>query len=391
MKTVVVLGATGSIGKQALEVLAHAKADISVYALTAHRNVGCLFDQCCVFKPKFAVLTDHAQAKALEARLKAAKLPTQVYAGSQACVDLVQSAEVDAVIQGIVGSAGLASTFAAANAGKTIYTANKESLVMGGHIFMETLKSSGAQLYPLDSEHQAVMQCLPSDYSLVSGLPESVTRITLTASGGPFRTRALNTFDAITPEEACAHPTWSMGEKISVDCATMVNKALELIEAHYLFGCDYDMLNAVIHPQSQVHASVTYACGKTLAQAAPADMRLTIAHGLGIPAATFNVPPIDWVKVGALTFDAIDAQRYPAFYFILEAAKRHPGYAIIANAANEALVQAFLKGTLPFTGIAHGIEQALMSIQPHPITSLEAITDLHEVTLQRLTEQGVYV
>ncbi len=369
------LGATGSIGQQTLSVIQSTFPECEVYALTAHRNLNLLFEQCLLVRPRYVVIGTTAACADFQVRLKQAGLGTIVLAGKNALIEVASATEVDGVIAAIVGGAGLAPTMAATQAGKRILLANKESLVMAGHLLMQTAAKQGATILPLDSEHHALWQCLPTDY-LPGQTVSNVKHLTLTASGGPFRTRDLNTFESITPTEACAHPTWVMGQKISIDSATMVNKALEVIEAHYLFHCPYEKIKTLIHPQSVIHGSVTYEDGMTLAQAAPADMRLTIACALAWPKhSQYRVPPLDWLAASPLTFEVIDDVRYPCFNLILQAATCDSAR-IVANAANEIAVQDFLAGKCAFTDIYKRIAQALETHTATPVDTLDAILAL---------------
>jgi 1-deoxy-D-xylulose-5-phosphate reductoisomerase len=372
---IAILGATGSIGRSTLDVIARHPDRFRAYALTANTQAEELFELCVALRPPLAVLADVRAAAKLRARLAAAAVPTEVLAGEAGLVAIVERPEVDAVMAAIVGAAGLASTLAAARAGKRVLLANKEALVMAGPIFMAAVGASGAQLLPIDSEHNAIFQCLPP--RAVAGLePCGVRRILLTGSGGPFRTRSLADLAAVTPEEACAHPTWSMGRKISVDSATMMNKALEIIEAHWLFRAPAARIEVVVHPQSVVHSMVEYADGSVIAQLGHPDMRTPIAQALAHPdRIEAGVPPLDLGRLGALTFEAPDFARFRALalaYDVLAAGGTAPA---IFNAANEVAVAAFLHGALPFVRITDVIETALARV---PVAAAASVEDILE-------------
>jgi 1-deoxy-D-xylulose-5-phosphate reductoisomerase len=372
---IAILGATGSIGRSTLDVIARHPDRFRAYALTANTQVDELFELCVALRAPLAALADARAAAKLRARLVAAAVPTEVLAGEAGLVAVAERPEVDAVMAAIVGAAGLAPTLAAARAGKRVLLANKEALVMAGPIFMAAVRASGAQLLPIDSEHNAIFQCLPP--SAAGGLePCGVRRILLTGSGGPFRTRSLAELASVTPEEACAHPTWSMGRKISVDSATMMNKALEIIEAHWLFRAPAARIEVVVHPQSVVHSMVEYADGSVIAQLGHPDMRTPIAQALAHPdRIEAGVPPLDLGRLGALTFEAPDFTRFRALalaYDVLAAGGTAPA---IFNAANEVAVAAFLSGALPFVRITDVIEAALARV---PVAAAASVEDILE-------------
>jgi len=372
---VAILGATGSIGRSTLDVIARHPDRFRAYALTANTQVDELFELCVALRPPLAALADARAADTLRARLAAAAVPTEVFAGAAGLVALAQWPEVDAVMAAIVGAAGLAPTLGAARAGKKLLLANKEALVMAGPIFMAAVRASGAQLLPIDSEHNAIFQCLPPRAS--SGLADcGVRRILLTGSGGPFRTRSLAELAGVTPDEACAHPNWSMGRKISVDSATMMNKALEIIEAHWLFRAPPAQIEVVVHPQSVVHSMVEYADGSVIAQLGHPDMRTPIAQALAYPdRVEAGVPSLDLSRLGALTFEAPDFARFRALalaYDVLAAGGTAPA---IFNAANEVAVAAFLRGTLPFARITDVIEAALAGVPAAAAANVEDILE----------------
>jgi 1-deoxy-D-xylulose-5-phosphate reductoisomerase len=372
---IAILGATGSIGRSTLDVIARHPDRFRAYAVTANTQAEELFELCVALRPPLAALADARAAAQLRARLVAAAVATEVLAGEAGLVAVAERPEVDAVMAAIVGAAGLAPTLAAARAGKRVLLANKEALVMAGPIFMAAVRASGAQLLPIDSEHNAIFQCLPP--SAAAGLePCGVRRILLTGSGGPFRTRSLAELAAVTPEEACAHPIWSMGRKISVDSATMMNKALEIIEAHWLFRAPAARIEVVVHPQSVVHSMVEYADGSVIAQLGHPDMRTPIAQALAHPdRIEAGVPPLDLGRLGALTFEAPDFTRFRALalaYDVLAAGGTAPA---IFNAANEVAVAAFLRGALPFVRITDVIETALGRV---PVAAAASVEDILE-------------
>jgi 1-deoxy-D-xylulose-5-phosphate reductoisomerase len=358
-ENVTILGATGSIGRSTLDVIARHPDRFRAFALTANTDVEGLFELCLAHRPRLAVLTDDAHAAILRKKLAAAGACTEVLAGPGGLVEAVARPEPDAVMAAIVGAAGLEPTLAAARAGKKVLLANKEALVMAGPMFMAAVRAHGAILLPIDSEHNAIFQCLPPRGA--EGLEvHGVRRILLTGSGGPFRTRPLAELAHVTPDEACAHPTWAMGRKISVDSATMMNKALEIIEARWLFDAAPARIEVVVHPQSVVHSMVEYADGSVIAQLGHPDMRTPIAQALAYPQRIdAGVPPLDLARLGALTFEAPDFARFRALalaYQVLEAGGTAPA---VFNAANEIAVAAFLDGMLPFPRITEVIETAL--------------------------------
>jgi len=349
LKRITVLGSTGSIGTNTLDVLGRHTDRFTVFALTAAKQVDLLFKQCVAFKPQWAVMTDIAAAQELKDRLQAAGLTTQVASGASALVDVSQDEAVDVVMGAIVGAAGLPPCLAAAAAGKQLLLANKEALVVGGDLFMATVQEGGGALLPIDSEHSAIFQSLPDDRS---SWARRVDKIILTASGGPFRTRDPATFHDITPEQAVAHPNWVMGQKISVDSATMMNKALEVIEAHYLFGLPPERLEVVIHPQSIVHSMVQYHDTSIVAQLGTADMRVPIAYGLSYPErVTSGAAPLNFETLSQLTFERPDPARFPGLQLAWAALKGRAGSTAVLNAANEIAVDAFLTGRIRFDQI----------------------------------------
>ena len=354
-----ILGSTGSIGESTLDVVSRHPEKFRVFALAGHKQVEKLAAQCRTFRPEYAVVADAEHAARLEALLKRDGTATQVLHGAQALVDVASADEVSGVMCAIVGAAGLPSALAAAQKGKTIYLANKETLVVSGALFMETAHANGAAVLPIDSEHNAIFQVLPRDYT--GRLNEhGIRSIILTASGGPFLTADLGTFDNITPAQAVKHPNWSMGRKISIDSATMMNKGLELIEAHWLFNCPPDKLEVVIHPQSVIHSMVRYRDGSVLAQLGNPDMRTPIAYCLGLPERIDSgVGDLDFDALSALTFQKPDFDRFPCLKLAYEAMNAGGAAPCVLNAANEAAVAAFLDGQIKFTDIAKTVAHCL--------------------------------
>ena len=373
VRSVTILGSTGSIGVNTLDVIARHPDRFQVFALSASSRVEELALQCQKFHPHFAALADATRAEALRARLKAAGCDTEVLAGDNALSEVAAHADTDVVMAAIVGAAGLQSTLAAARAGKTVLLANKEALVMAGRIFMNAVHENGATLLPIDSEHNAIFQSLPRKFG--DGLSKvGVRKIILTASGGPFRAWSLNELHSVTPDQACAHPNWVMGRKISVDSATMMNKGLEVIEAHWLFNAPADMIEVVVHPQSIVHSMVEYLDGSVIAQMGNPDMRTPIAYGLGFPdRIDAGVSPLDLAKAGKLEFSAINVERFPCIRLAYEALRLGGTAPAVLNAANELAVEAFLNGALAFTDIPRVIEDVLGD------TTISPATTLHDV------------
>ena len=354
-----ILGSTGSIGESTLDVVSRHPEKFRVFALAGHRQVGKLATQCKQFRPEYAVVGDTDHAAELEKKLKQEGISTQVLYGSQALIDIASADEVSGVMCAIVGAAGLPSALAAAQKGKTIYLANKETLVVSGALFMETARQNGATVLPIDSEHNAIFQVLPRDYT--GRLNEhGINSIILTASGGPFLNTDLSTFDSITPEQAVKHPNWSMGRKISVDSASMMNKGLELIEAHWLFNCPPEKLEVVIHPQSVIHSMVRYRDGSVLAQLGNPDMRTPIAYCLGLPERIDSgVGELDFGALSALTFQKPDFNRFPCLKLAYQAMNAGGAAPCVLNAANEVAVAAFLDKRIKFTDIAKVVAYCL--------------------------------
>ena len=354
-----ILGSTGSIGENTLDVVSRHPEKFRVFALAGHRQVDKLAAQCKQFRPEYAVVGDAGHAAELEKKLKQESISTQVLYGVQALIDVASADEVSGVMCAIVGAAGLPSALAAAQKGKTIYLANKETLVVSGALFMETARQNGATVLPIDSEHNAIFQVLPRDYT--GRLNEhGINSIILTASGGPFLNTDLSTFDSITPEQAVKHPNWSMGRKISVDSASMMNKGLELIEAHWLFNCPPEKLEVVIHPQSVIHSMVRYRDGSVLAQLGNPDMRTPIAYCLGLPERIDSgVDELDFGALSALTFQKPDFDRFPCLKLAYQAMNAGGAAPCVLNAANEVAVAAFLDKRIKFTDIAKVVAHCL--------------------------------
>ena len=374
MQLVTILGSTGSIGTSTLDVLARHPERYKVFALTAATQVELLLAQCQQFSPRFAVMTSADHAQQLERRVRELGLAVEVLAGPQALCDVSTDAAVDAVMGAIVGAAGLAPCLAAARAGKKLMLANKEALVVGGDLFMDAVRTGGATLLPIDSEHSAIFQSLPED---PTAWARRVQKIVLTASGGPFRTRDPATLAAVTPAEACAHPNWVMGRKISVDSATMMNKALEVIEARYLFGLAPAQIEVVIHPQSVIHSMVQYTDSSVVAQLGTPDMRVPIAYGLSWPERMASgAAALDFSNLAALTFEKPDNERFPGLHLAWDALAGPTGSTAVLNAANEVAVAAFLDGRLRFDqihAVNHATLQAMVPSKPQSLDDLLAI------------------
>ncbi|MBF1292962.1 MAG: 1-deoxy-D-xylulose-5-phosphate reductoisomerase [Neisseria sp.] len=381
-----ILGSTGSIGESTLDVVSRHPEKFRVFALAGHKQVEKLAVQCRTFSPEYAVVADAEHAARLEALLKRDGAATQVLHGAQALVDVASADEVSGVMCAIVGAAGLPSALAAAQKGKTIYLANKETLVVSGALFMETARANGAAVLPIDSEHNAIFQVLPRDYT--GRLNEhGIRSIILTASGGPFLTADLGTFDSITPAQAVKHPNWSMGRKISVDSATMMNKGLELIEAHWLFNCPPDKLEVVIHPQSVIHSMVRYRDGSVLAQLGNPDMRTPIAYCLGLPERIDSgVGDLDFDALSALTFQKPDFDRFPCLKLAYEAMNAGGAAPCVLNAANEAAVAAFLDGQIKFTDIAKTVAHCLAQNFSDDLGNIENLLAQDAVTRRQAQE-----
>lgn len=373
MQSIVVLGSTGSIGRNTLDVIARHPDRYRVLALAAHSRIDLLETQIRAFAPVYAVVVDPVAAETLRQRVVSAGLKTEILAGSDALKTLVSLPEVDTVMAAIVGAAGLPSAMAAAEAGKRVLLANKEALVMAGEVFMNAVRQSGAVLLPIDSEHNAIFQSLPADYRQ-NPAQHGIAHIILTASGGPFRGYDRARLAGVTPEQAVSHPKWSMGRKISVDSATLMNKGLEVIEAHYLFGIPPDKINVVVHPQSTIHSLVQYVDGSVLAELGAPDMRTPIAHALAWPERiTSGVDMLDLVACGSFDFMAPDQQAFPCLRLAFEALSHGGSAPAILNAANEVAVAAFLEGRIGFLQIAEVIETTLNAIDNGPVRHLDDV------------------
>jgi len=373
IQNVAILGATGSIGASTLDVVARHPSRFRVVALTAHRQVDELAELCARHRPDYACVADASRAPRLRDRLAATGVDCKVLAGEAGLVEVASLPEVDCVMAAIVGAAGLRSTLAAAGAGHKLLLANKEALVIAGPVFMKRVRTSGTTLLPIDSEHNAIFQCLPP-FASGNLAQKGIRRILLTGSGGPFRKRARAELHRVTPEEACAHPNWVMGRKISVDSATMMNKGLEVIEAHWLFGAEPKQIEVVIHPQSVVHSMVEYVDGSVIAQLGHPDMRTPIAQALAYPERIdAGVSSLDFFGTGTLSFERPDFERFPALnlaYAALEAGGAAPA---VLNAANEIAVAAFLEGRLPFLRITSVIEETLAGAPTNPVATLDDV------------------
>lgn len=375
---IAVLGSTGSIGTQTLDVIARHPDRFEVFALSAARQVDLMLQQCARFRPTLAVMADAAAANELASRLAAEGLPTRVLQGAGALEEVAAHPRVDAVMAAIVGAAGLASCLAAARAGKRLLLANKEALVVGGDVFLQAVREGGARLLPIDSEHSAIFQSLPEDPATWDA---RVDKIILTASGGPFRTWEPARLRDVTPEQACAHPNWVMGRKISVDSATMMNKALEVIEARYLFGLPPERLEVVIHPQSVIHSMVQYRDTSVVAQLGTPDMRVPIAYGLAWPERVASgAQPLDFSKLADMAFESLDSRghraRFPGLQLAWDSLRAPSGTTAVLNAANEIAVEAFLAGRIRFDQI-HALNlatlEAVVPARPASLADLLAL------------------
>jgi 1-deoxy-D-xylulose-5-phosphate reductoisomerase len=357
-----ILGATGSVGAATLDVVARHPDRYRVVALTGGRRISELLAACLAHRPRYAVVTEEAAARDLAQRLRAEGLSTEVLCGPKALVDIAAHPEVDTVMAAIVGAAGLAPCLAAARAGKRLLLANKEALVVGGRLFVDAVSDGGATLLPIDSEHSAIFQCLPEDRTTWHA---RIDHIVLTASGGPFRGRDPASLAEVTPEQACAHPNFSMGRKISVDSATLMNKALEMIEARWLFDLAPEQIRVVVHPQQIVHSMVAYRDASVVAQLGTPDMRVPIAVGLAWPERIVSgSAELDWTTLPPLTFEAADRALYPALALADRALAGPDGTSVVLNAANEVAVESFLAGTIRFDAILRSVSHAVDTLAP---------------------------
>jgi 1-deoxy-D-xylulose-5-phosphate reductoisomerase len=393
MRHICVLGSTGSIGVNTLQVVRSHPDLFTVKALTAHSNIEVLAKQCIEFKPELAVVGSASAAEALQDLLKAAHIKTDVQYGPQALAIASTLASVDTVMAAIVGAAGLVPTIEAAKLGKRILLANKESLVMAGDIFMAAIAQSGAELLPIDSEHNAIYQCLPDANTSNGGARGQygslgVKEILLTASGGPFRNYSVDQLASVTPDQACAHPNWVMGRKISVDSATMMNKGLEVIEAHYLFGLPAEQIKVLIHPQSVIHSMVRYLDGSVIAQLGQPDMKTPIAYGLGWPnRIDGGVEELDFLKLSQLHFEEVDNEKFPSLKLAYQALTMGGLMPTVLNAANEVAVEAFLQQKIKFTQIADVVAKTLDQFSVSPAHDLDVILAADQES--RVQAQGV--
>ncbi|MFS2222769.1 1-deoxy-D-xylulose-5-phosphate reductoisomerase [Pantoea sp. B65] len=381
MKQLTILGSTGSVGTSTLAVVRENPHLFTVKALVAGRNVDLMAEQCQQFRPAYAAMSDEASARALRQQLKARDITTEVFAGEHAACELAALDDVDQVMAAIVGAAGLLPTLAAIRAGKTVLLANKESLVTCGRLFMDAVRQAKAQLLPIDSEHNAIFQSLPASIQQQLGYADlkgnGIDSVILTGSGGPFRDTPLDTLCSVTPDQACAHPNWSMGRKISVDSATMMNKGLEYIEARWLFNATDAQMEVILHPQSVIHSMVRYRDGSVIAQLGSPDMRTPIAHAMAWPQrVSAGVTPLDFTRMGALTFAEPDFARYPCLKLAIDACKQGQAATTTLNAANEIAVAAFLNSQIRFTDIA-GINMAVLAaLSCEEPQSVEAVIEI---------------
>ncbi len=384
---VTILGSTGSIGFNTLDVLSRHKDLFELIAITANKNVNGLLEQCLAWQPKFAVMADAGSARHLSNALEREAPDIKVLSGQDGLETVASCAETNYVMAAIVGAAGLMPTLAAAKKGKRILLANKEALVMSGKLFMDAVKENGAELLPIDSEHNAVFQCMPQDFG--GRLKQSgVTRILLTASGGPFRTKTLEELKNVTPDEACAHPNWDMGRKISVDSATMMNKGLEIIEACWLFNAAVDNVEVVIHPESVVHSLVEYADGSVLAQLGNPDMRTPIAHAMAWPKRMESgVEKLNLFDITQLNFEKPDLSRFPCLRLAKQAMNRGGTATAILNAANEVAVEQFLGGLIRYTDIPGIVEKTLDNVGHEPVDSIGRVLDADKQAREYATER----
>ena len=380
IKHIAILGSTGSIGVNTLDVIRAHPDRFKVAALTAGKQIDRLAQQCAEFKPTIVVVSDADGAAHLENLLRDQKINTQVLYGPQALVSAVTESGCDTVMAAIVGAAGLVPTLAAAKAGKRVLLANKEALVMSGNLFMQAMKQGGGELLPIDSEHNAIFQCLPAQFSKMPNPSLGVEELWLTASGGPFRSTPLEQLEDITPEQACAHPNWVMGRKISVDSATMMNKGLEVIEAFWLFGLPLEKIKVLIHPQSVVHSMVRYRDGSVIAQLGQPDMRTPIAYGLAWPERIeAGVAPLSLTQLTALNFNEPDLVRFPCLSLAFEAAKAGGTAPTVLNAANEIAVAAFLDEGMSYLRIPLVVEKVLNLM---PVINADSIERILEIDAQ---------
>lgn len=376
VQSLTILGATGSIGVSTLDVVSRHPHLFSVFAISGMRQLEKLAKQIIQFAPKFAVVPGHKEAQTLTDLLSGQKRDTEILYGKQALIDIARAPEVDTVMSAIVGAAGLLPTLAAVKKGKKVLLANKEALVMSGELFIDAVRQHNAQLLPIDSEHNAIFQCLPPNFVYGDKQANGVDHLLLTGSGGPFRELPLSDFGAVTPEQACAHPNWSMGRKISVDSASMMNKGLEFIEAKWLFGFNESDIQVVIHPQSTIHSMVQYVDGSVIAQLGNPDMRTPIAYGLSYPDRIVSgVAPLDFSTLANFSFSQPCPKRFPNLYLAIEACKQGQGATTALNAANEIAVDAFLKRQIRFDQINRINEQVLAQLGSESLSCIDSILE----------------
>jgi 1-deoxy-D-xylulose-5-phosphate reductoisomerase len=376
MQKVSILGATGSIGKSTLDVLLKHQDLFSVYALTANNNIEVLLQMARLCSPEYVVIADLKQFKQAKKLFSDEQLTCEVLAGHEALAQVASASEVDVVMAAIVGAAGLMPTLAAVEAGKKVLLANKESLVMSGDLFIQTANQYNAQILPIDSEHNAIFQCLPTEFKYGDLSSSGISKVLLTGSGGPFLTTPLDELHHVTPDQACAHPNWDMGRKISVDSATMMNKGLEFIEARWLFGLEASDIQIVLHPQSIIHSMVQYIDGSVLAQMGNPDMRTPIAHALAFPERIESgVPPLDFNQLANFTFTEPETERYPNLALAIQASSAGQYATTTLNAANEVAVEAFLQGQISFMQIAQVNEECLQQTSSHSLNTIEAVLE----------------
>ena len=374
MKSITVLGSTGSIGVSTLDIISHHRDEFSVFALTCHNKIEKLLEQCQQFQPKHVVIVDEQAAQKFREQMAGHKINCEVHVGAQALVTVAEQCEVDYVMAAIVGAAGLLPSLAAAKAGKRVLLANKEALVITGELFMNAIKQSGAELLPIDSEHNALYQSLPFKPFGQSLSEMGVNRLILTASGGPFRTFTADQLVGVTPEQAVAHPNWKMGQKISVDSATMMNKGLEVIEAHWLFNAPIQQIDVMIHPQSVIHSMVEYTDGSVIVELGMPDMRTPIAYALAWPKRIpSGVKQLNLLEIGKLEFYPVDFKQFPCMKLCYEALAMGGTATVTLNAANEIAVEAFLQKRINFIQIAQIVETSLEKVTIQPANDLEII------------------
>lgn len=387
IKNVCILGATGSVGLNTLDVISQHPELYHAFALTANKNHEQMLVLCEKYHPQFVVMVDEQSAEILSAKLGKKYADITIFSGTKALEDLASHDDVDIVMAAIVGAAGLKPNLAAASKGKKVLLANKESLVMSGQLFMSCVKESSAQLLPIDSEHNAIFQCLPQGYSCGESVGGVVSRILLTASGGPFRTWSMDKLRSVTPAQACAHPNWDMGQKISVDSASLMNKGLELIEACWLFDVSPSKIDVHIHPESIIHSMVEYVDGSVLSQMGNPDMRTPIAYGLAWPERiSAGVPTLDLFKVGQLNFERPDVKRFPCLQLAKDAFNVGGTACASLNAANEISVASFLKGNIPFTAIPDIIYRVLETVSVNDVDSVERVLSA-DLEARRVAEE----